>query len=342
MNRYNDIENINDRQWEIIAKHLNNEQLSAEEKLEFGNLATNEEVQKAIRQARKSMKRTGLFFELKKYDTEKAWNKVSNQLDDSKKRGFNTTMLYRVAAVALILITLGVATWQLTSKKGITEIVFATGETDLSTPEVTLPDGTKVLLNHGSKLTYPSEFNGKTREVSLTGEAFFEVTPNKEKPFIIRTKEASVKVLGTSFNVYAYNDLLSVEVAVKTGKVELADSKSNEKAEAQKVLLVAGQKGTFDISTRKASMEKAYRPNELSWLTHELEFEYTSLDEAFKTLQRTYNVQLTIDPNVDLTIKLNATFTQQNIDYVMKVIAMTMNLRAEKIGDNKYVIQNKN
>ena len=114
-----------------------------------------------------------------------------------------------------------------------------------------------------------------------------------------------------------------------------------EKAEAQKVLLVAGQKGTFDISTRKASMEKAYRPNELSWLTHELEFEYTSLDEAFKTLQRTYNVQLTIDPNVDLTIKLNATFTQQNIDYVMKVIAMTMNLRAEKIGDNKYVIQNK-
>ena len=88
-------------------------------------------------------------------------------------------------------------------------------------------------------------------------------------------------------------------------------------------------------------MEQAQQTNDFSWLTHELEFEYTSLDEAFKILQRTYNVQFAIDPDVDLTNKLNAAFTQQDIDYVMKVIAMTMNLSAEKTGDNKYAIQNK-
>ena len=341
MNEYNDIEEINDRQWEIIAKHLNNEQLSDEEKLEFGSLATNEEVQKAIGQARKSMKRTGLFFDLKKYDTEKAWNNVNNKMSYTKKQSTNLRLFYRVAAIGLILISLGIATWQLTSKSGITQIVFATGETDLSAPEVILPDGTKVQLNHGSKLTYPSEFDGRIREVSLSGEAFFEVTPNKEKPFIIRTKGASVKVVGTSFNVYAYNHLPSVEVAVKTGKVELSDSDARQKTETQSVLLVAGQKGSINVTTRRISMEQTQQANDFSWLTHELEFEYTSLDEAFKILQRTYNVQFAIDPDVDLTNKLNAAFTQQDIDYVMKVIAMTMNLSAEKTGDNKYAIQNK-
>ena len=71
---------------------------------------------------------------------------------------------------------------------------------------ITLPDGTIVHLNSESKLTYTPEFNGKLREVSLEGEAFFEVTPNKEKPFIVKTSFFDVEVLGTSFNVSVYND----------------------------------------------------------------------------------------------------------------------------------------
>ena len=86
---------------------------------------------------------------------------------------------------------------------------------------ITLPDGTIVHLNSESKLTYTPEFNGKLREVSLEGEAFFEVTPNKEKPFIVKTSVFDVEVLGTSFNVSVYNDENIVETALIEGKVKL-------------------------------------------------------------------------------------------------------------------------
>jgi hypothetical protein len=101
----------------------------------------------------------------------------------------------------------------------------------------TLPDGTKVSLNRGSKISYPSTFEGQTREITLQGEAFFDVAHDAQHPFIIHAQGADIKVLGTSFNVNAYSK--QVKVWVKTGKVQVKKSASviqllpGEQAEVQ-------------------------------------------------------------------------------------------------------------
>ena len=103
----------------------------------------------------------------------------------------------------------------------------------ISTPnqvinEYTLPDGSVVALNSNSKLVFPKQFNGDTREVTIEGEAFFDVKPNPEKPFIINAGKAQIKVVGTSFNVSAYPETETLEVVVKTGKVQVISKNIDE------------------------------------------------------------------------------------------------------------------
>jgi transmembrane sensor len=212
----------------------------------------------------------------------------------------------------------------------------------MSMPEMILPDGTKVTLNHSSKIVFPDEFSKNTREVTLSGEAFFEVTPNPEKPFIIKTNGASVKVLGTSFNVYAYNNVPTVEVIVKTGKVELREILSTDSSKSDKVLLLAGEKGVFNKDNGKISKENNLNSNNLSWITHEIKFNYTQLDDVINTLRRTYNLQIEVDSNVDKDLQLSATFTHQKPEYIMDIVALTLNLKLEKTGDNSFRIKNNN
>jgi transmembrane sensor len=326
--------------WDIIAKYLTHEELSAEEKEEFDQLLADEEFNEILSQSSEVVKKSDLFFNLKKYNTDKAWEKVNGQLTPKRKNILQIPWVYRVAAIFLLLFTTSVVVWRLgINKQEFCEVT--TTQYDLSNPVVELPDGTKVKLNHGSKLTYPEEFSGETREVSLTGEAFFNVTPNPGRPFIIKTNDASIKVLGTSFNVYAYNESSTVEVIVKTGKVELFKPDLSEKAAVGKVLLLPGEKGTFDKLNKTVAKEATYSPNNLSWFTHEIEFKYTRLSDVFQTLKRAYNLQITIEEGVDLGQELNATFSQQQPDYIMEVIAMTQNLKLKKQANNQYIIQKK-
>jgi transmembrane sensor len=327
--------------WEIIAKYLAHEELSAEEKNEFERLSTDDELKLITRQSAEVFEKTDLFFNLKQYDTEKAWGDVKSHLFQNRKNIFQISWIYKVAAIFVLLVATTLAFWRLgINNQEFRE--FATSQYDFSNPEVELPDGSRVKLNHGSKLTYPNEFSGETREVSLIGEAFFNVTPNPEKPFITKTNGASIKVVGTSFNVYAYVESSFVEVIVKTGKVELKEQALSETLKEEKVLLLPGEKGTFNKLNKAIAKESTVNPNNLSWYTHEIEFKFTRLAEVFQTLQRAYNIQVTVEKGVDLNQELNATFSHQQPDYIMKVIAMTQNLNLKKAGNNQYIIQKKN
>lgn len=336
-----EVKEMKSEHWEVIAKYLTHEELNAEEKSALDQLSANEEFKILFDQSVELIDKTDLYFNLKKYDTDKAWGKVDRQLAPRRKNIFHISWVYKVAAIFIFLVVTTVTIWRLSVKKEeIKE--FATNQYDLSNPEIKLPDGSMVKLNHGSSLTYPEEFSGKTREVTLTGEAFFNVTRNPEKPFIIKTNGASIKVLGTSFNVYAYPESSTVEVIVKTGKVELHEQVVSEKVEGEKILLLPGEKGTFNKQSRTIAKESAFNQNNLSWVTHEIEFKYTRLADVFQTLKRAYNLQITVEKDVDLNQELNATFSQQQPDYIMEVIAMTQNLNLKKAGSNQYIIENKN
>jgi ferric-dicitrate binding protein FerR (iron transport regulator) len=327
--------------WDIIAKKLSKEKLNNEEEEQLELLTKNEETEKIISESELVMEKTELLLNLKKYDTEKAWNKISPEINQKKVFKLNKlNWLYAAAAIGFILIVTSIATMRFMPGEKVSFSEVITTDTDITDKEVILPDGTKVILNHGSKLVYPEKFTKETREINLSGEAFFDVKPNPEKPFIINTGKASVKVLGTSFNVFAYNNSPTVEVVVKTGKVELSENNKKDKAD-KKILLTPGQKGTFNKTTGNLLKENSFNPNELSWFTHEIKFEYTSLEDVLKTMKRVYNINFDVDEDVNMSNQLNASFNKQDIDHVLNVVSMTLDLSVEKVGENKYIIHNK-
>lgn len=166
---------------------------------------------------------------------------------------------------------------------------------------VTLPDGTIVRLNSNSELTFPDRFYGNTREVTLRGEAFFKVVKDKKRPFIVKTGELTTKVLGTSFNVKAYDDEDEVAVSVATGLVQV----SNENTEAdnnntieegkRQILLNPSQEAVYK------SMDSSFTRREVDvasialWKDGILSFEKTPLDKAAKMLERWYGVKVILE-----------------------------------------------
>lgn len=324
--------------WDIIAKHLTDETLSKEELAYIDEAQSNEELKKLIEESASALKDVNWFYELNKFNTDNAWNKINNQVGKSNKIFFMPKRLLQIAAVLIFLIATSVIIWQ---KMGSNNYIkFDTAQTDISQPQITLPDGTNVILNHGSEITYPKKFKGHNRMVSLQGEAFFDVTPNKEMPFIIRTEKAVVKVLGTSFNVYAYENKNTVEVTVKTGRVELINDISKTEG-SEKIMLLPGDKGTFNKTTGLLDKLSAKNLNSFSWITHEIVFELATLKEVISTLENIYSISFDMEKQVDLEQIITASFNKQNPDYILDVVALTLSLEIINTGENAYFIKNK-
>lgn len=324
--------------WNHIARYFSKEELIETEKEYISNALTDDQLKNTLDGTETMLKKVDLYFDLKKIDSRSAWNKLNHQLERPTKKYSIPARFLRIAAIFLFIVAAGFATWKLVNNNKTT--TFSTAQTDFSHPVIVLPDGSKVTLNYGSQLIFPDNFNGEAREVKLKGEAFFEVTPNAEKPFIVKTKNASIKVLGTSFNVLSYDSNETVEIYVKTGKVEVKEE-GTELASTNKMVLMPGEKGTFNTATLSLTKNNAEKGNHLAWLTHEIEFQFTGLNEVIKTLEHAYNLKIEINGDVDLDQKITATFNRQNPDYILEVVAITLDLNLTKTSQNAYLINHK-
>ena len=177
---------------------------------------------------------------------------------------------------------------------------------------INLPDGSKVWLNGDSKITYVGDFGNQTREVYLSGEAFFDVAKDKTKPFIIHTRTINLKVLGTAFNVRSYDNEKETETALVHGSVEVTLLNNPDK----KIVLKPGEKLLVKnipvdtlLSYKKQKREEetpiAVLTNmhyygtdsssvETSWTKNQLEFNDEPLDKIALNLERWFNVRVTI------------------------------------------------
>jgi len=185
--------------------------------------------------------------------------------------------------------------------------------------QFTLPDGSVVWLNEKSKITYTSDFNSE-RHIELSGEGFFEVTRNPDKPFVIRADKSEVKVLGTSFNVRAYEDENQDEVYVVTGKVSLADSKD------QSIVLLPGEEGILDKQKNILSRNAETNPNHIAWKSKQLIFKKTSLTEVAETLEKYFQISITVK-NPDLQkCRFTSSFNNPTLEEVIEAISIALNL----------------
>jgi ferric-dicitrate binding protein FerR (iron transport regulator) len=168
--------------------------------------------------------------------------------------------------------------------------------------------------------------------VKLSGEAFFEVTRDKTRPFIIETESASVAVLGTSFNVSAYSRAGLVEVNVETGKVKLTQH-TEGKSVPKSAILPAGERGLLKIADGEIIQAEILAPNYSAWITKEINFQRTPLAEAFSVLENTYHVKIRMEDSEIGRIPYTANFADMKLDYIVEVIARTHKLEVKRNGD---------
>ncbi len=260
-------------------------------------------------------------------DTDAAWQRFKQRVDITPA---NKTISFpkqvyswaRIAAVLLVMVGLGGYFYYNNVLNGMTTI--ASGNNVLSQ---TLPDGSIITLNKNSSISYPKQFRGNTRDVALVGEAFFDVAPNKAKPFIIHVDEVNVKVVGTSFNINS--NKLKTEVVVETGIVEVSKN-------AQVVKLKPKEKAT--VTKANGQVVKAQSTDELYnyYRTREFICNGTPLWRLADVLNEAYNVNIVVDDRVK-NLPLNTTFHNESLDNILEVVSGTFNVKVEKKEGQIYI-----
>ncbi|TLU99119.1 FecR family protein [Dyadobacter luticola] len=265
-------------------------------------------------------------------NTDAAWGKMKMKMDqtasakiegESRQIDFipasKQKFPWKMWAAAVVTLTLLVLGWlKIQSGQHSEPLQIATTN---NTTEKILPDGTKVFLNYNSSLTYPKEFNGDFRTVSLKGEAFFEVKRDTGHPFIIQANGTEVKVLGTSFNVKAY-EKSPVRVDVATGKVQVSKA-------SRKIELVKGEGaevGNDTILGLHANM------NMLGYKTQVYDFQATTLNDVITSIREGYHVDVRLSNQQIARCRLTIRFEKQPLDATLAVIAETLDLDLKKEG----------
>jgi ferric-dicitrate binding protein FerR (iron transport regulator) len=190
-----------------------------------------------------------------------------------------------------------------------------------------------VYLNADSKITYSRDFNRKNRSVNLTGEAFFEVAPDKNHPFVIHADNADIRVVGTSFNVRATPADHHVEVYVSTGVVEMFPSGQSESL----VTLRPGDIGM--VANRKASSRKSRNANAIAWKTGEMDFRDTRLSDAISVLNGLYRVNIVcVEPGLDTTLT-NGTYRypDESLEQILTILCTQNNMKARNEDNTIYL-----
>ncbi|MBC7901964.1 MAG: FecR domain-containing protein [Gemmatimonadaceae bacterium] len=231
---------------------------------------------------------------------------------------FGRNDFLRVAAIFILLIG-GAFTGYFLFKSPANQIV-STNEKALVK---NLSDGSIVTLNSHSSLSHPKKFRGNNREVNLKGEAFFDIKPDKTKPFIIHANEVDVKVVGTSFNIKTING--KTEIIVETGVVEVS-------YKSKMLRLSAGQKIITSITDDVLAVEKVTDKLYNYYRSKEFVCDNTPLWKLVEVLNQAYDADIIIERKELRTLPLTTTFSNEPLENILAVIQQTFAITVERRG----------
>ncbi|MCA1919518.1 MAG: FecR domain-containing protein [Flavobacterium piscis] len=191
----------------------------------------------------------------------------------------------------------------------------------LSTPtggqyNIVLADGTKVYLNAVSSIKYPTQFNGDQRIVELDGEAYFEVAKNKNKPFIVKSGDQDIEVLGTHFNLHAYDNESVVKTTLLEGSV--AVNYKNQKA-----ILKPGQQSNVSDKFNKITIKQVDTEAAIAWKNGRFKFDNADLKTVMRQLERWYGIKVEYRGDVSDVRFNGGTFMNKNLSEVLKVLELS-------------------
>lgn len=188
---------------------------------------------------------------------------------------------------------------------------------------VTLPDGTIVHLNAKSSLTYSQDFGRNDRKVALSGEGFFEVKKDTEKKFTVGTGYMDIAVLGTKFNVYAYETKDIVEMSLVEGSVDVTTSRPPY----QSIRVKPNEKVVYNKRTGNLLHERTSNKMETAWMNKELVFRSERLEDVFRCLSRKFAVTFSVDDETLLNDVYTGTFDDENVESIMRVLKYHYNFK---------------
>ncbi len=234
--------------------------------------------------------------------------------------------LLKIAGIAASVAILLVATSYLSYERGFRKVNSQMIE--LSNPlgmlsTVILPDGSKVILNAGTTVTYPNAFVGKNREVGILGEAFFSVVPDTKHPFVVKTDQIDVEVLGTEFNVKAYEEDERIEVSLSEGKVDV--SLKNQRG---RMSLHPGEQAYYDKQSQALITRRINVTHYISWKDGIYYFRALPLKEIVHQLERIFNVHIEItSPELENIIITGDFLRGENLEQILRVITADKRLK---------------
>ncbi|SEJ49032.1 FecR family protein [Dyadobacter sp. SG02] len=225
--------------------------------------------------------------------------------------------------VAMVLMTAGVGwlSYIFATRSSPNEML--TVSSGMQTLTDTLPDGSVVTLNRKSSISYPQDFKGKTREVRLTGEAFFDVKPDKSKPFLIAVNDVTVKVVGTSFNVK--DNAEKTEVIVETGIVEVSRDTQRVRITPREEAIVVKANSKLSKGITVDEFHNYYR-------TRRLFCDGTPLWRLVEILNEAYEADIVIGNERLRNMPINTTFDQNSLENILSVVSETLSLKVEHHG----------
>jgi len=253
------------------------------------------------------------------------WQKFKERINQPKQtaivKKMNPVTWWRVAALFVIIIGASYLGYKLLNEKPVQNIVVASGQATISD---TLPDGSMVTLNKNSEIHYPSAFKGETRSISLKGEAFFNVTPNKKKPFLINVNDITVRVVGTSFNVRSINGV--TEVIVETGVVQVIRNNKMVELRPNEKTKVMQQDSVLVKNKVQDKLYNYYRSKQFVC-------DNTPLWKFVEVLNEAYGANIIIENPKLRGLPLTAQFENESLDRILDVIQETFDIAYIKEKD---------
>ncbi len=257
--------------------------------------------------------------EYQSIDVTHAYQKLQEKMKRSARRGVFLKYFQRVASVLFIPLLLSVCvlaiylSYHLSSEE-ITYYTFKSAPGLVS--QLELPDKSKVWLNSGSTLRYPSVFKENERKVYLSGEAYFDIEADKKNPFIVEMgNELKVKAYGTTFNINSYLEDSISETVLESGAVEMIIKNSF-------ISLKPGEMATYDKADQRVSIKNISTDEKTAWRNGKLIFRNATIEEVTKVLSRRYNVDIILHPENATAYKFRASFSNETIDQILNYLKL--------------------
>ena len=268
---------------------------------------------------------------------ERMYRRLSRELDEKKTktillRSRFSWKVWPQIAVACIIIVLGLVNYRMNDKqKQLSTQNFTVLAEKGQRAFITLPDSTKVWLNSDTKISYPADYGLKERNVTLVGEAYFEVAKNPDKRFIVEAKGMQVEALGTSFNVNAYQNDNKIIASLLSGSVRVSYDR-------HVAILKPHESVKVDLLNRSFSRYKDESMQNIAlWRKNEITFDGESLEEITHIMSRLYNTTICIEDESLKKVCYIGTIRNNNLENFIDIINLTTPVVYENKGDTVFL-----